>query len=200
MDKKSSNEIDRKLHELWLKTKELTHGEETTDLIDELSIFLLRMFVNQRNVLTKHLAQMRTFFGEISSKQANDIHALVMFITRNLDDHVIEKLKELVSDEEDQENNKKKLFGSNIKYVPSNNYFQDTSILSDMSHDTDIIKPKRPIDEFTMKYERNEAGEPKKAGKVYDRNWLVQNTNIDLLDILIGILKSQRSNEEIQNE
>lgn len=201
VDKKLSSEIDKKLHDLWVKTKDLTHGEETTDLVDELSVFLLRLFLNQRNVLTKHIAQMKNFFGEISNKQANDIHAIVAVITKNLDDQVIERLKELVSEENDENSNrKKKCFGDNIKYIPSNNYFQDTSILNDLTFNTASAKKKAALEDFTMKYEKTEIDEPKKEGKIYDRTWLIKNSNNDLVDILIGILKSQKSNDEIQNE
>ncbi|KAL7033852.1 hypothetical protein ACKWTF_007745 [Chironomus riparius] len=199
VDKRESAEIDKKLHELWVKTKELTNGEETTDLLDELSIFLLRLFLNHRNVLTKHIAQMKNFFGDVSNKQANDIHALVSAITRNLDDHIIEKLKELVSEEEENFSRKQKMFGQTIKYVSSNNYFQDTTILSDLNMDAEITAQKGALDNFSMKYEKTKPVEPKK-GKVYDRSWIVMNVNADLVDILIGILKSGRSNDEIQNE
>jgi len=76
-DKKNLSNVEKSLHELWLLTKDLTSSEESTQLIDDLSIFLLRLFLKQNHVLNKHIAQMKTFFGEVSSKQTNKILQLV---------------------------------------------------------------------------------------------------------------------------
>lgn len=195
-------ETEKKFHELWMKTRDLTSGEETTDLIDELSVFLLRLFLNQRNVLTKHLAQMKTFFGEITNKQANDIHSIVKQITQHLDDVAIDGLKKLASDDEEMCNEERKLFGSTIKYLSAKEYFQDTSFLRDLMPPIQSFTPKGTVEKFSMKYdEKIEFNEPStNSDKIYDRNWMIRHINNELIDLLIGILKSSRSNEELQNE
>lgn len=43
------------------------------ELLDELSIFLLRLFLYQKVVMLKHVTQMKTFFGDVTHKQATKV-------------------------------------------------------------------------------------------------------------------------------
>lgn len=73
--------VEKKMQELWLKTKELTGGEEKMELMDEISIFLLKLFLDHKLVMLKHMSQLKEVFGNISSNQANKIcqviHSLI---------------------------------------------------------------------------------------------------------------------------
>lgn len=73
-DKKMVHSIDKLLHELWNQTKELAGSEESMELINDLSVFLLRLFLNMKNVQVKHIAEMKKSFGDVTMKQANRVH------------------------------------------------------------------------------------------------------------------------------
>lgn len=197
-NKKKVSEVEKSLHELWLLTKELTSGEESSQLIDDLTIFLLRLFLNQKHVMNKHIAQMKTFFGDVSSKQTTRILQLVTTVSVNLRSEEIEKLQSLVSEESDEKTERKKLFGRSIKILPSVEYFQDTSFLEDLGPAPSITK-NPVIDAFSMKYEPKPA-ESEVPVKKLDRAWLTKTVNPDVLEPLISTLKSQMSNDELQNE
>lgn len=190
--------VEKKLQELWVKTKDMTSGEEGADLIGDLSLFILRLFHNQRNVLTKHIAQMKTFFGDISSKQANDMHALVIQITRDLDEDTRQKLNEIVTDSDTNEKHHK-LFGSSIKFAPATEYFQDTSFLNNIVP-TASPSASAAQGSFSMKFEKTEPQTSRGVGVTYDRNWMTKNINVDLVEPLLVMLKSQKTNDELQNE
>lgn len=194
-DKKKVQDVEKSLHELWLLTKDLTSSEESTQLIDDLSVFLLRLFLRQNHVLNKHIAQMKTFFGEVTSKQTNKIHQLVTVVSTHLGSDAVENLKTLIS--EDSGETTRPVFGKSIKLVPSADYFQDTSFLQDLGP-AQSISHNTVIDAFSMKYEHKAQAEV--SAKKYDRAWLTRSVNSDVLEPLIVTLKSQRSNDELQNE
>lgn len=195
-DKKKVPDVEKSLHELWLLTKDLTSSEESTQLIDDLSVFLLRLFMRQNHVLNKHIAQIKSFFGDVTSKQTNKIHQLVTIVSVNLGNEAIENLQKLISEDSD-ETTDKNLFGKSIKLVPSADYFQDTSFLQDLGP-AQSISSNTVIDAFSMKYEHK--AEPEVSAKKYDRAWLTKSVSTDVLEPLIVTLKSQRSNDELQNE
>lgn len=176
-------------------TKELTNSEESTQLIDDLSIFLLRLFLKQQHVFNKHTAQLKTFFGEISTKQANKMLQFVTSVSVNLSDDVIEKLQGLISEDS---LNEKKLFGAQIKFTPLSDYFQDTAFLQDIGPSPSLAS-NPVIDAFSMKYV-DKPVEPETIARKFDRQWLTKSVDTDVLEPLIVTLKSQRSNDELQNE
>lgn len=190
-------EVEKSLHELWLLTRELTSSEESAQLIDDLTIFLLRLFLKQDHVLNKHIAQMKTFFGGVTTKQSNRMLQLVSVVTNNLKSEDIDKVQSLVSDESSNAESSKKLFGSSIKVLPSIDYFQDTSFLHGLVSKS--ITSNATIDAFSMKYV-DKPVETDVVTKKYDRAWLTKTVSTDVLEPLIVILKSQRSNDELQNE
>ncbi|CRL02261.1 CLUMA_CG015304, isoform A [Clunio marinus] len=197
-DRKQVQFIEKCLHELWLETKELTNNEESSDLIDDLSIFLLRLFLNQKHVLVKHTAQLKTFFGDVSKKQANHILDIVTAITSTLNEDVLEKLQKFISEDSEMfEDEKKKIFGDSIKFNLLSDYCQETFFLHDLGPAKSIAS-NSIIDAFSMKYE--EKKEPEIIHQNFDRSWLVTRVNSDVLEPLIVTLKSNRSNDELQNE
>lgn len=197
VERKKVPEVEKSLHDLWLTTKELTGSEESAQLIDDLSIFLLRLFLNQSHVLNKHIAQMKTFFGDISSKQTNRILQMVTTVSTNLDSEVSEKLQKLISDDSDPAGATKNLFGGSIKLNTNVDYSQDTSFLQDLGPAPSLAS-NQVIDAFSMKYEHKV--EPEVNFKKYDRAWLAANVSSEVLEPLIVSLKSQQSNDELQNE
>lgn len=53
------------------------------ELLDELSIFLLRLFLYQKVVMLKHVTQMKTFFGDVTHKQATKVCNVCCFYSIN---------------------------------------------------------------------------------------------------------------------
>lgn len=196
-DKKKTSETEKKLHELWTVAKELTSSEENSDLIDDLSIFLLRLFLKQSHVMNKHIAQLKTFFGEVTTKQSNRILHLVTAIQLSVNEDAVDRLSTLIS-EDDNEDESKIRFGGNIKILSETEYVQDTEFLQDL-WPQQTLTSNAVIDAFSMKYEHKPA-EPEATVRKYDRAWLVKNVNDDVLEPLIVTLKSQRTNDELQNE
>lgn len=73
MDEKSRDNIMKSLSSLRSSTVELIGNEENVELLDEASIFLLRLFLNEKIVMMKHLSQMKKMFGQIQTSVANKI-------------------------------------------------------------------------------------------------------------------------------
>lgn len=65
--------LEPQLNELWNLSKELIGTEETTDMVDDGTIFLLRLFLDQKIVLLKHTSEMKKIFGPFSNQLANKI-------------------------------------------------------------------------------------------------------------------------------
>lgn len=177
----------------------MTNSEESSELIDDLAIFLLRLFLKQNHVLTKHTAQLKTFFGDVTSKQSSRLLQLVTATTGGLSDDVIEKLQRLIAEDgsEPEEDGKNKRFGSSIQIMPIIEYVRDTSFLKDFGPEPSIAS-NSVIEAFTMKYEQKTV--PEVILKKFDRAWLTKNVSENVIEPLIVTLRSQRSNEEIQNE
>lgn len=199
-EKSKSNE--KILQDLWNKTKDLTSGEESPELVDDLAVFLIRLFLGEKFALPKHITQMKTFFGEVSSKQANDFHRIVKLITIDMNEEEIERLKQMVNESSalDTEScNIKKPFGSSIKFV-TREYIQDVSHLNNLIEPTGFC-PKSAIDKFSMSYTQKKESNVDNGAVIYDKFWILRKIKEDhFVDPLISIVKSQRSNDEIQNE
>lgn len=121
---------------------------------------------------------------------------IVMTIKSNLPDEFKDKLQTLISEDAAVENSAK-LFGNNIKCTPVSDYFQDTSFLQDLAP-TRQTAAGSALDSFSMKYEQK--SQEARQVKLFDRAWLMKIMNADVLESLIATLKSQRSNDELQNE
>lgn len=194
-DVKKAKDVEKSLHDLWRLTKELT-GDEESSLIDDLAIFLIRLFLKQTHVLTKHIAQMKNFFGEVTSKQSHQILQHVSVISSNLNEDSMEKLQKLVS--EDSTEDKKKLFGSSIKILSFTEFSHDTEFLQDLQPRS-LVPSSEIIDAFSMKYEEKVPVQ-ETTGTKYDRTWLNKHIDPDIVDPLITTIKSKKSNDELQNE
>lgn len=146
--------------------------------------------------MNKHLAQLKIFFGEITSKQAAQIHAIVLAISDNLSEETIEKLHSMVSDEEECAAKK---FGDAIKITPINVYSPEVSLLHDMNP-VQNMGDLPTIKNFSMKYEATSTVPTAAKAACFDQIWLAERVETDLLEPLVAMLKSPRSSNELQNE
>lgn len=65
--------VETKLHQLWNSAKELFGAEESVEIVDDASIFLLRLFLDQKIAMIKHTTEMRKIFGQFTNQQVNKI-------------------------------------------------------------------------------------------------------------------------------
>lgn len=65
--------LDGKMQELWGLAKEVIGSEESSEVIDDAAVFLMRLFLDQKLVLLKHLSEMKKIFGPFSNQLANKI-------------------------------------------------------------------------------------------------------------------------------
>lgn len=66
-------DLQRQMQELWNLSKEIVGSEESSEVIDDAAVFLLRLFLDQKLVLLKHLSEMKKIFGPFSNQLANKI-------------------------------------------------------------------------------------------------------------------------------
>lgn len=65
-------------------TEELVGPEQPQDIVDDASVFLLRLFLNEKMVLLKHLSEMKQMFGKVTPATANKICEVRNFINSSI--------------------------------------------------------------------------------------------------------------------
>lgn len=71
--------VDEKLRDLWKLSRELVGSEESSDVIDDACLYLLRLFLDQKIVMLKHMTDVKKIFGQVTSQLANKICAVSHF-------------------------------------------------------------------------------------------------------------------------
>ncbi|XP_026331439.1 activating signal cointegrator 1 complex subunit 3 [Hyposmocoma kahamanoa] len=174
-----------------------------SNLVDDAVILSLRMFMQEDIVMMKHMLNLRTMFGDVSQATANKIRLLVADITKELSDDTIEYI---LKPKKDKPAKKPTLWGEHIHYqcVP---YILNKKNLPKM-----ISKPATDsnfIRDFSMKYD-NKTGKVETASTTkpkYGRDWIQEKTRelfpddyAPMLQSILNLIHSTRSNEEIQND
>ncbi|XP_052868650.1 activating signal cointegrator 1 complex subunit 3 [Anopheles cruzii] len=209
MDPKRSGVLLKQLRDLWEMSREMVGSEENTALIDEAAIMVLRLFLDQKVVLMKHSAELKKVFGQVAKALINKMCTLVSDISANLSDECREYLKEkeALNGESPGE---PPLWGDHIVCNLSTD-----PLVYDHSKLTDLTKPKpeetKAAKTFTMDYGAvqktiaqdqpgtSKGAVPKQSKQdTYTRAWLAQQVPPDLLDSLIELLRSGKTNDELQ--
>ncbi|XP_075226483.1 activating signal cointegrator 1 complex subunit obelus isoform X4 [Lycorma delicatula] len=217
-DANSGPVIQELLHSLRMLANDLTGGDQAKDVVDEATIFLLRLFLGERIVLRKHLSLLKQMFGQVSQNMADKICTTVGQIHSMLTDSCLDTLEEAWCDSGG--NNKrrvKKLFGEDIRFTPAEmNDFN----LPDVSFLTDLSTGIEAVHSFSMKYDggnsfSSSTKEDKKpvSKRSFGRPWLVKELQKcygsqtpaglsveEFCETVMTLLKSGRSNDELQNE
>ncbi|XP_021913277.1 activating signal cointegrator 1 complex subunit 3 isoform X2 [Zootermopsis nevadensis] len=203
------------LHCLRTLAVDLTGGEQSKETVDEAAVFLLRLFLCESLVSQKHLLMLKQMFGSVSSNLAAKVCHCVSLITSQLSDECIEYVK---SGDKSQ-NGPKKQFGKNIKFIfqRSQPSYPNTSFLVDLSASigSEVLR------DFSMKYDdvaalistkedikknhikKNGFGKSwleKEVRKYYQANNPAGLSPDEFADTIVNMLKSGRSNDELQNE
>ncbi|XP_077300347.1 activating signal cointegrator 1 complex subunit obelus [Arctopsyche grandis] len=160
----SNPELSEKLKLLRSTTEELVGSEQPQEIVDDASVFLLRLFFNEHIVMLKHLSEMKQMFGKVTSAAANKICEIVVEISSQLSD----KCRTIIEKNSLEVRNSTKEWGEGIpcNFSTSLSYQKDTSKLSNLTEK--ISATKDVIDNFSMKYNKtldttkaNQAGSSK---------------------------------------
>lgn len=175
-----------------------TGTEENFDIIDESAIYLLRLLLDAPVVMIKHLSQMKKMFGQVPTNLATKICSITSQINSELSDECRQFLQT-----EDNEKKTKKLWGNQIKFNTNSILNVKTDFLQDLTPPPTTHKT---FTNFSMKYQTNDGPSTQnqnnsmKNGNLYNRAWLSKHVNPDLINTFIEMLKSSKSNDELQNE
>lgn len=215
-DGKNSSKMLKLLHSLRMFANELTGDDQAKDVVDEATIFLLRLFLGERIVLKKHMSLLKQMFGQVSQNKADKICSTVGEVHSMLSERCLDVLEEAWSDSGGQKRAAKKLFGENIQFTPSS---ITEPILPDVSFLADLSTGIEAVHSFSMIYNADSAHSSAKddkkiaSKKSYGRSWLVKELQQcygsqtpaglpvnEFCDTVLTLLTSGRTNDELQNE
>uniref|UniRef100_A0A182QHM2 Activating signal cointegrator 1 complex subunit 3 n=1 Tax=Anopheles farauti TaxID=69004 RepID=A0A182QHM2_9DIPT len=205
MDPKLGGVLSKQLRDLWEMSREMVGSEENAELVDEAAILVLRLFLDQKVVMMKHSTKLKKMFGQVPNALINKMCALVYEISSNLSSECREYLqeKEIIANGHAEVS-----YGDHIACNLSlERKHYDHSKLTDLN-------PSTPLDSevaqtFTMNYDAiQQPAEPaagcsynsnaKQPPEKYTRTWLTQQVPPDLVDNLMQLLKSAKTNDELQ--
>lgn len=208
-----STEILKLFPQLKEACKLLT-GDQSDEIIEDAAVLTLRMFLDQDIVMLKHMSQLRQTFGTVLSATANKICEIVTKISEQLSDNT----KEYIRTEEAESNKENlKLWGDHIQchYVPYKPAKKPLAKLTSKPATASAF-----VTDFSMKYDsasqaKATAGPSKVSAPVleskYGKTWLETKvkeqyenaagiSSADILQSIITLLNSPRTNDEMQND
>lgn len=181
--------------------------DESGAVIDDSAIFLFRFFIDVSIVMVRHLSELKVIFGKITSQHANKICSVVCDLKALLSDDLLQVIREEVKDTHDEKGTtvkkETKRWGNYIKIqLPSGIDVDEESI--ELLQTFDKPEPENDKDDgalstsFSMRYDSAKAvAQPKLT---YNRTWLLAHVSNEVVESLLSVLKSKKSNTELQNE
>lgn len=173
--------------------------EENANIVEDAAIYFLQLFLNVKIITLAHLTNIRNLIGPITNQQANKIFESI----KDIQHYAHDEFEEYFSTINDKCNSTAtKRWGNHIVCQLPNEQPVDTSLLQDFTVDT--LSNNNVIDKFSMEYLKpttsSKASANGGAAEKYNRLWLLKHVNNDLIDSLIRMLQSKKSNTELQNE
>ncbi|KAJ8709095.1 hypothetical protein PYW07_008921 [Mythimna separata] len=189
----------------------LLTGDQPDEIIEDATVLSLRLFLDQDIVMLKHLSQLRQTFGTVTSATANKICEIVTKISEQINDDT----KDYIRTEEAESNKENiKLWGEHIQchFIPYKPAKKPLAKLTSKPATASAF-----VTDFSMKYDSTAkaSGGPSKVPVAvpeskFGKTWLetkvkeqYENTGIsstDILQSIITLLNSPRSNDEMQND
>ncbi|CAG4955228.1 unnamed protein product [Parnassius apollo] len=189
----------------------LLTGDQPDEIVEDAAVLALRMFLDQDIVMLKHLSQLRQMFGTVLSSTANKICEVVTRISSDITDNTKEYIKKEIN-EANKENIK--IWGEHIQcnYIPFKPVKKPLSKLTKKPATSSAF-----VTDFSMKYTNN-AVKPNNASVSkppleykFGKTWLETRvkelyenssgmSSADILQSVITLLNSSRSNDEMQND
>ncbi|XP_015183023.1 PREDICTED: activating signal cointegrator 1 complex subunit 3 isoform X2 [Polistes dominula] len=131
-----------KLHDI---SNKIFHGH-SAEVINEFSIFTLRLLIDSESISQKQLELLRHMAGNLSKQDINKIMQIIEDIRDKLDTDAIERLIKL-TDNENSNNSESNFFGSKFSYNSAKVLWPDTGMLRNMAN------LGQHTNSFTMAYE-----------------------------------------------
>ncbi|XP_014597737.1 PREDICTED: activating signal cointegrator 1 complex subunit 3 [Polistes canadensis] len=132
-----------KLHDIATK---IFHGH-SAEVINEFSIFTLRLLIDSESISQKQLELLRHMAGNLSKQDMNKIMQIVEDIRDKLDTDAIERLIKLSETTSNSNNSETNFFGSKFSYNSAKVLWPDTGMLRNMAN------LGQHTNSFTMAYE-----------------------------------------------
>ncbi|XP_072153378.1 activating signal cointegrator 1 complex subunit 3 isoform X4 [Bemisia tabaci] len=209
-------EVAENLEKLLGDVKELMGDDEVMEVVEDATIFVLKLFMNESAMLMKHAMNLKKLFGPISFQQSSRLFEMVSKIVKLLSDDCKESIQELWQSTDSMVSKKTKLFNSDVTidcdqdWAPPNLNFLST--LNAKSNDV--------FNSFSMKYNtRTEVNSAPNQAMLrrhdlkYSKEWLANEirksfqgqtpTDMSMEDFIVSVsatLESNHSNDELQNE
>lgn len=160
--------------------------------------------------MVRHLTELKKVFGNVTSQMANRICSVVCEITPLLPADCIEFIKSQSNGQSTGDSSAtslRKPWGNHIKCVVPNVVPDENQIaLLQQYGNNEPITNLKAIKNFSMKYDTVPSGGGSSSktktdiAKSLNRSWLLKHVNSDLIPALIAVLKSKKTNDELQNE
>lgn len=192
-----------------------TGDDESPAVIDDSAIFLFRFFLNVNIVMVRHMSELKLIFGKMTPQHANKICSVVCDLKAILSDELIQVIQEKSNDANDggrakaPMDAKKTRWGENIKINLSKSDVMDASDWDSIEQlqQFDVLSAATAMDEgsisnsFSMRYDQEAIKQSNQSTKpTFNRAWLLAQINNDVVEPLLSVLKSKKSNAELQNE
>lgn len=143
------------------------------------------------------MTAIRNLLGPITNQQANKIFESI----KDVKEYALDECDEFFRISNETNSLMPKCWGSHIVCQLPNEQPVDTSLLQDFTIDT--LTNNNVVDQFSMQYSKPiESSKSSSNGgaEKFNRSWLLKHVNNDLIDSLIRMLQSKKSNTELQNE
>ncbi|GAB0096726.1 activating signal cointegrator 1 complex subunit 3 [Sergentomyia squamirostris] len=186
------------LQNLWKKIKELLGPEEPPEIVDDATIFILKLFFKEDRVSMEHISEMRVIFGTVT----NQTGSIIFEIIKDLRLSLKEESRVFLEESLHKKSTSKKLWGPQIHCQMPQPEEYDTSSLKELGP---TLVPCPAIQEFSMRYEdmqSTSSANNVNGGIVnkFTKSWLANHVPVDLVLSVFNMLKSPKSNDELQNE
>lgn len=162
--------------------------------------------------MVRHLSELKVIFGKITSQHANKICSIVCDLKALLSDDLLLAIREEVKNEKYDKGaipkKRKRCWGNNIKiHLPSvvpNSISDENGFELLLNFDATNNEPNKTdetlAESFSMRYDSESMKLPAQSKSMYNRAWLLANINNEVIESLLSVLKSKKSNAELQNE
>lgn len=192
-----------------------TGDDESPAVIDDSAIFLFRFFLNVNIVMVRHMSELKLIFGKMTPQHANKICSVVCDLKGILSDDLIQVIQEKSNDANGDETakpssqKKKARWGEHIKINLLKNGAMDASDWNSIEQlqEFDVLSEATAMDTgsfsntFSMRYDQEAIEQSNQSAKTtFNRAWLLSKINNDVVESLLSVLKSRKSNAELQNE
>lgn len=159
------------------------------------------------------MSELKLIFGKMTPQHANKICSVVCDLKAILSDDLIQVIQEELNNASGETakeaiEKKKTRWGEHIKINLSENVLDasDWNSIEQLQH-FDVLSEATAMDEgsisnsFSMRYDQDAIKQSNQSTKTtFNRVWLLANINNDLVESLLSVLKSKKSNTELQNE